>query len=57
MREVGFGIIAACLLVSALFVVKSKNLVHSVLWLGVVLATTAVLYVFLGAAFLRVSTP
>jgi NADH:ubiquinone oxidoreductase subunit 6 (subunit J) len=52
MREVGFGIIAACLLVSALFVVKSKNLVHSVLWLGVVLATTAVLYVFLGAAFL-----
>jgi NADH:ubiquinone oxidoreductase subunit 6 (subunit J) len=52
MREVGFGIIAVCLLSSALFVVKSKNLVHSVLWLGVVLATTAALYVLLGAPFL-----
>jgi NADH-quinone oxidoreductase subunit J len=52
MQEVGFGIIAVCLLVSALFVVRSKNLVHSVLWLSVVLGTTAVLYVFLGAPFL-----
>jgi NADH-quinone oxidoreductase subunit J len=52
MEQVGFGIIAVCLLVSALFVVRSRNLVHSVLWLGVTLATTAVLFVFLGAPFL-----
>ncbi len=52
MQQIGFGIIAACLLVSALRVVTSRNLVHSVLWLGVTLATTAVLFVFLGAPFL-----
>lgn len=52
MQQVGFGIIAACLLLSALFVVSGRNLVHCVLWLGVMLATTAVLFVFLGAPFL-----
>jgi NADH-quinone oxidoreductase subunit J len=52
MQQVGFGIIAACLLLSALFVVGGRNLVHGVLWLGVTLATTAVLFVFLGAPFL-----
>lgn len=52
MQQIGFGIIAACLLLSALLVVMGKNLIHSVLWLGVTLATTAVLFVFLGAPFL-----
>ena len=52
MQQIGFGIIAACLLSSALFVVVGKNLIHGVLWLGVTLATTAVLFVFLGAPFL-----
>ncbi len=52
MQQIGFGIIAACLLLSALFVVGGKNLIHGVLWLGVTLATTAVLFVFLGAPFL-----
>lgn len=52
MQQVGFGIIAACLLLSALLVVSSRNLVHGVLWLGVMLATTAVLFVFIGAPFL-----
>lgn len=52
MQQVGFGIIAACLLLSALFVALGKNLVHGVLWLGVTLATTAVLFVYLGAPFL-----
>jgi NADH-quinone oxidoreductase subunit J len=50
--KIGFGIIAACLLLSALFVVGSKNLVRSVLWLAITLATTAALFVFLGATFL-----
>jgi NADH-quinone oxidoreductase subunit J len=52
MQQVGFGIIAACLLLSALYVALGKNLVHGVLWLGVTLATTAVLFVYLGAPFL-----
>jgi NADH-quinone oxidoreductase subunit J len=52
MQQIGFGIIAACLLSSALFVVVGKNLIHGVLWLGVTLATTAVLFVFVGAPFL-----
>jgi NADH-quinone oxidoreductase subunit J len=52
MEQVGFGLIAACLVLGALFVVSGKNLIHCVLWLGVTLATTAVLFVFLGAPFL-----
>jgi NADH-quinone oxidoreductase subunit J len=52
MAQVGFGLIAACLVLSALFVVSGKNLIHCVLWLGVTLATTAALFAFLGAPFL-----
>jgi NADH-quinone oxidoreductase subunit J len=52
MDQIGFGIVAACLLVSALFVVSSKNLVHSVLWLALTLATTAALFALLSAPFL-----
>jgi NADH-quinone oxidoreductase subunit J len=52
MNPIGFGIVAACLLLSALFVVGGRNLVHSVLWLAVTLATTAVLFVMLSAPFL-----
>jgi NADH-quinone oxidoreductase subunit J len=52
MQQVAFGIIAACLVLSALFVVGGKNLIHCVLWLGVTLAMTAVLFVFVGAPFL-----
>jgi NADH-quinone oxidoreductase subunit J len=51
-ERIGFGIIAACVLLSALFVVGNKNLVRSVLWLAITLATTAALFVFLGATFL-----
>lgn len=51
-EQIGFGVIAASLLASALFVVASKNLVRAVLWLGVSLVMTAVLYVFLEAPFL-----
>jgi NADH-quinone oxidoreductase subunit J len=40
------------LLLAALFVVTSRNLVHAVLWLAVTLATTAVLFVLLQAPFL-----
>jgi NADH-quinone oxidoreductase subunit J len=49
--QIGFGVIAVCLLLSALFVVGSKNLVHAVLWLAVTLLSTAVLFVTMQAPF------
>lgn len=49
---IGFGVVATVALLSALLVVRSANLVHAVLWLGVTLADTAVLYAMLGASFL-----
>jgi NADH:ubiquinone oxidoreductase subunit 6 (subunit J) len=49
---VAFGMIAGCLLLSGLFSVTSKNLIHSVLWLGVTLASTAGIFILLDAAFL-----
>jgi NADH-quinone oxidoreductase subunit J len=50
--EIGFGVIAACLLLSALAVVSVKNLVHAVLWLAVTLSVTAVLFVTMQASFI-----
>jgi len=50
--RIAFAVIALGLLVSALRVVTSKNLVHSVLWLGATLVTTAVAYVLLSAPFI-----
>ena len=52
MTEVAFGIVAACMLLAALFSVGSKNLVHGVLWLGATLGMTAILYLMLDAPFL-----
>jgi NADH-quinone oxidoreductase subunit J len=52
METVGFAFAAACALLSAIFVVRSSNLIHAVLWLGVTLLTTAGLYAMLGASFL-----
>ena len=43
--------LVALVLAPALAVVRSRNLVHGVLWLGVVLLSTAVLYVRLNAPF------
>jgi len=52
MEHLAFVVVAVALIVSALRVVTSKNLVHSVLWLGVTLASTAVMYLVLEAPFL-----
>ncbi|TNE83989.1 MAG: NADH-quinone oxidoreductase subunit J [Deltaproteobacteria bacterium] len=49
---IGFGLVAGFLLASAVMVVRSDNLVHSVLWLSVVLVLTAVVFILLGATFL-----
>ena len=50
--NIGFGVVAAIAVLSALLVVRSANLVHAVLWLGITLIDTAVLYGMLGASFL-----
>jgi NADH-quinone oxidoreductase subunit J len=50
-QNVGFGIIAALMIVSALFVVTSKNVVHAALWLVVVLAGVAAQYILAGAEY------
>lgn len=52
MGSLAFGLAAACAFFSALAVVRAANLVHAVLWLGVTLLATAVLYAMLGASFL-----
>jgi NADH-quinone oxidoreductase subunit J len=50
--QIAFAVVALALLVSALRVVTARNLVHTVLWLGLTLAVTAIVYVLLDAAFL-----
>lgn len=49
---IGFGLLALVLLGSALGVVLTRNLVHSVLFLALTLVATAGLYLFLEAQFL-----
>lgn len=50
--DLGFGVVAAIILISGLFVVRSRNLIHAVLWLAVTLLGTAALYAMLDAPFL-----
>jgi NADH-quinone oxidoreductase subunit J len=50
--SIAFDVLCLCALVSALFVVRSANLIHAVLWLGATLLTTAGLYAMLDASFL-----
>lgn len=47
-----FGVVAACALLSAVFVVRAVDLIRAVLWLGITLIATAALYAMLGASFL-----
>lgn len=53
--HVGFGIIAALMLVGAFRVVTTKNVVHAALWLVVVLAGAAAQYLMLAAEFVAVT--
>jgi NADH-quinone oxidoreductase subunit J len=54
-QNVGFAVIAAPMVVAALFLVSTKNVVHAALWLVVVLAGMAALYVLAAAEFVAVS--
>jgi NADH-quinone oxidoreductase subunit J len=53
--NVGFGIIATVMVVAALFVVTTRNVVHAALWLVVVLAGVAAQYILAAAEFVGVS--
>jgi NADH-quinone oxidoreductase subunit J len=53
--NVGFYIVAAVMIVAALFVVTSNNVVHAALWLVVVMAGLAGQYVLAAAEFVAVS--
>lgn len=54
-QNIGFGIIAAVMVVAALRVVTSKNVVHAALSLVLVMAGAAALYVLLAAEFVAVT--
>ena len=54
-ENVFFGIIAAVMVIGALRVVTSSNVVHAALWLVAVLAGAAALYILLAAEFVAVT--
>ena len=54
-QHVAFGIIAFAMIVSALRVVTTNNLVHAALWLVLVMAGAAALYLLLLAEFVAVT--
>jgi len=54
-QNVGFWLIAAVMVVGALRVVTTNNVVHAALWLVVVLAGAAAQYVLLAAEFVAVT--
>ena len=54
-QNVGFAIIAAVMVVGALRVVSTRNVVHAALWLVVVLAGAAAQYVLLAAEFVAIT--
>ena len=54
-QNVGFGIIAAGMILGAIRVVSSNNVVHAALWLVVVLAGVAAQYILAAAEFVAVS--
>jgi len=54
-QNVFFALVALVMLVAAVRVVTSGNVVHAALWLVVVLAGVAVQFLFLGAEFVAVT--
>ena len=54
-QNIGFAIIAAIMIIGALRVVTTSNVVHAALWLVVVLAGAAAQYILLAAEFVAVT--
>jgi NADH-quinone oxidoreductase subunit J len=54
-QNIFFGLIAAVMVISALRVVTTSNVVHAALWLVMVMSGAAALYLLLGAEFVGVT--
>jgi NADH-quinone oxidoreductase subunit J len=54
-QQIAFGIIAALMVLGALRVVTTNNVVHAALWLVLVLAGAAALYIVLVAEFVAIT--
>ena len=54
-QNIGFAIIAAIMIIGALRVVTTNNVVHAALWLVVVLAGAAAQYILLAAEFVAIT--
>lgn len=54
-QTIGFGVIAVVMVVSAIRVVTTRNVVHAAMWLVLVLAGAAAQYVLLAAEFVAVT--
>src|SRR3954451_5722014 len=50
-QQIAFGVLAAAIVIGSLRVVTTKNIVHAALYLTVVLAGVAALYILLAAEF------
>ena len=50
--NIAFFIFAACVLSAAILTVTARRVVHGVLWLGLMLGATAILFAMLDASFL-----
>ena len=54
-QQIAFGIVAALMVLGALRVVTSNNVVHAALWLVLVLAGAAAQYILLAAEFVAIT--
>jgi NADH-quinone oxidoreductase subunit J len=54
-QNIGFAIIAALMIIAAVRVVTTSNVVHAALWLVVVLSGVAAQYILLAAEFIAVT--
>ena len=54
-QNIGFAIIAAVMIIAAVRVVTTCNVVHAALWLVVVLSGVAAQYILLAAEFVAVT--
>src|SRR5436305_3938076 len=50
-QQIAFGVLAAAIVIGSLRVVTTKNIVHAALYLTVVLASVAGIYILLAAEF------
>lgn len=55
LEYVAFGIIAAAMVIAAIRVVTTKNVVHAALWLVVVLAGVAAIFILLASEFTAIT--